>query len=72
MMHLMQMMNPEAPQEMIMQQLQSMQPMIFVGSFISHIIYGIVLGGVSSAILRKSKKVVHSFDTLEEVYDEGK
>lgn len=72
MMHLMQVMNPEAPQEMIIQQLQSMQPMILAGSFVSHIIYGIVLGVVSSAILRKSKKVAHNFDTLEEVFDEGK
>ena len=71
-MHLMQMMNPEAPQEMIIQQLQDMQPMILAGSFISHIIYGTVLGVVSSAILRKSKKATHNFDTLEEVYDEGK
>lgn len=72
MMHLMQVMNPEAPQEMIIQQLQSMQPMILAGSFASHIIYGIVLGVVSSAILRKSKKPAHNFDTLEEVFDERK
>jgi len=54
MMMLMQMMNPEAPQEMIMTQLQGMQPMMLAGSLISHIIYGAVLGLVSSAILRKS------------------
>ena len=72
MMQLMQMMNPEAPQEMIMQQLQGMQPKILVGALIAHIIYGIVLGVVSSAILRKSKKTPHNFDTLEEVFDERK
>jgi len=55
MMQLMQMMNPEAPQEMIMTQLQGMQPMMLAGSLISHIIYGAVLGLVSSAILRRSK-----------------
>jgi len=54
MMQLMQMMNPEAPQEMIMTQLQGMQPMMLAGALISHIIYGAVLGLVSSAILRKS------------------
>ncbi len=54
MMMLMQMMNPEAPQEMIMTQLMNMQPMMLAGSLISHIIYGAVLGSVSSAILRKS------------------
>jgi len=54
MMQLMQMMNPEAPQEMIMTQLMNMQPMMLAGGLISHIIYGAVLGLVSSAILRKS------------------
>jgi hypothetical protein len=72
MMQLMQMMNPEASQEMIMQQLQGMQPMVLVGSFVSHIIYGIVLGVVSSAILRKSKNKAYNFDSVEEVFDEGK
>ena len=55
MMQLMQMMNPAAPQEMIMTQLQDMQPMMLAGSLISHIIYGAVLGLVSSAILTRSK-----------------
>lgn len=71
MMQLMQMMNPEASQEMIMQQLQGMQPMVLAGSFVSHIIYGIVLGVVSSAIMRKPKKA-YNFDSLEEILDEGK
>ncbi len=72
MMQLMQMMNPEASQEMIMQQLQGMQPMVLAGSFVSHIIYGIVLGVVSSAILKKSKNKAYNFDSVEEVFDEGK
>jgi len=55
MMQLMQMMNPDAPQEMIMTQLMNMQPMMLAGGLISHIIYGAVLGLVSSAILRRSK-----------------
>jgi len=54
MMQSMQMMNPDAPQEMIMTQLMNMQPMMLAGGLISHIIYGAVLGLVSSAILRKS------------------
>jgi len=54
MMQLMQMMNPEAPQEMVMTQLQGMQPMMLAGALISHIIYGAVLGLVSTAIIRKS------------------
>ncbi len=72
MMQLMQMMNPEASQEMIMQQLQGIQPMILTGSLVSHIIYGMVLGVVSSAILRKSKKKAYNFESIEEVLDEGK
>ena len=56
MLQLMQMMNPEAPQEMIMQQLQGMQPMLLIGSLVSHIVYGIVLGSVTSAIVKRSKK----------------
>ena len=56
MLQLMQMMNPEAPQDMIMQQLQSMQPMLLAGSFVSHIIYGIILGSITSGIVKKSKK----------------
>ena len=56
MLQLMQMMNPEAPQEMIMQQLQSVQPMLLMDSLISHIIFGAVLGGAASAIVKKSQK----------------
>lgn len=51
MMNLMVMMNPGAPKEMIMSQLQSMQPLILSGSFISHLIYGAVLGTITSLIL---------------------
>ncbi len=40
---------------MMMTQLQNMQPMMLAGSLISHIIYGAVLGLVSSAILTRSK-----------------
>ncbi len=68
MLQLMQMMNPDAPKEMIMQQLQSMQPMLLVGALFSHVIYGIVLGVVTSAILRKSKKE-HNFENLKDIVD---
>jgi hypothetical protein len=56
MLQLMQMMNPAAPQEMIMQQLQGMQPMLLAGSLVSHIIFGIVLGSMVSILVKKSKK----------------
>ncbi|MBS3926303.1 MAG: hypothetical protein KGZ34_06410 [Nitrosarchaeum sp.] len=58
MLQLMQMMNPGAPQDMIMQQLQSMQPMLLIGSLVSHIIYGIVLGSITYVIVRKSQKTI--------------
>lgn len=64
MLQLMQMMNPEAPQEMIMQQLQNIQPMLLVGSLVSHIIYGIVLGSITSAIVKKAQKYIEK-TTLE-------
>ncbi len=51
MMNLMIMMNPGATQEMIMNQLQSMQPVILSGSIIAHLIYGAVLGVMTSLIL---------------------
>ncbi|MEX0764157.1 MAG: hypothetical protein WEC35_06605 [Nitrosopumilaceae archaeon] len=51
MMNLMTMMNPGASKEMIMNQLQSMQPMILSGSIISHLIYGAVLGAITSLIV---------------------
>ncbi|MFQ5439898.1 MAG: hypothetical protein ACE5DL_00390 [Nitrosopumilaceae archaeon] len=54
----MQMMNPSASQEMIVQQLQNMQPMLLVGSFVSHIVYGAVLGIASSIILKKLPKTL--------------
>jgi len=65
MLQLMQMMNPGAPQEMIMQQLQSMQPMILGGALFSHVVYGIILGAVTSAIVKKSKKE-YNFESLND------
>lgn len=56
MISLMKMMNPGATDEMIMSQMQKMQPMLLVGSLFSHIIYGLVLGVVSSVILKGRKK----------------
>ncbi|CAE6501058.1 hypothetical protein [Candidatus Nitrosotenuis uzonensis] len=53
MLQLMQMMNPGASQETIMSQLQSMQPMLLGGSLAAHIVYGAVLGTITTAILRK-------------------
>lgn len=58
MFQLMQIMNPGASQDMIMQQLQSMQPMLLIGSLVSHIIYGIVLGSITYVIVRKSQKTI--------------
>ena len=66
MLQLMLMMNPGAPQEMIMQQLQSMRPMILGGALFSHVVYGIILGALTSAIVKKSKKE-YNFESLDDV-----
>ncbi len=55
MMDLMKMMNPGSDTQMIMQQIQSMQPMILVGSLVAHLVYGIVLGAVYSGIIKRGK-----------------
>lgn len=59
MVQLMQMMNPEVPQEMIMNQLQSMQPTLLSGSLFAHIVYGAVLGAATTAILRRRIQKIH-------------
>jgi TM2 domain-containing membrane protein YozV len=43
MMNLMKMMNPGLSSQTIMLQLQGMQPMILIGSLLSHMAYGIIL-----------------------------
>lgn len=53
---LMKMMNPGTTDEMIMSQMQKMQPTLLAGSLFSHIIYGLVLGVVSSVILKGRRK----------------
>lgn len=59
MMNLMTMMSPDAPKQMIMSQLQAMQPMMLSGSLISHLIYGAVLGSVASIILARKVTCPH-------------
>ncbi len=57
MMNLMKMMNPGMDDQSIMTQLQNMQPAIFAGSFLAHVIYGTVLGAVATLlIVRTSQK----------------
>lgn len=56
MMQLIQMMTPGASKEMIMNQLQVMQPMLLGGSLLAHIVYGVVLGSVTTAILQKTSR----------------
>jgi len=51
MISLMKMMNPGASDEMMMSQMQKLQPMLLAGSLFAHIIYGLVLSIVSSVIL---------------------
>lgn len=51
MMSLMKMMNPGMDDQSIMTQLQNMQPAIFAGSFLAHVIYGTVLGAVATLLI---------------------
>ncbi len=51
MMSLMKMMNPGMSDQSIMTQLQNMQPAIFAGSFLAHVIYGAVLGAVTAFLI---------------------
>lgn len=51
---LMQMMNPSAPLNMVMQQIQAMMPMMIGNSILAHLVYGVVLGVVATAIIRRS------------------
>lgn len=60
MVEFMQIINPELSNEEVMQKFEGVQPMILVGSFIAHIIYGIVLGAVTFAMLKRTKKEIYS------------
>jgi len=51
MMNLMKMMNPGMSDQSIMTQLQNMQPAIFAGSFLAHVIYGTVLGATTTLLI---------------------
>lgn len=50
---LMQMLQPEASIDAIMNQLQAAMPASMAGAFMIHLIYGAVLGNVSTAIRKK-------------------
>jgi hypothetical protein len=52
MMNLMKMMNPSMSDQTIMVQLQTLQPMILGGALLSHIVYGVVLGSVLTALVK--------------------
>lgn len=56
MMQLMQMMNPGASQDMIMNQLQMMQPVFLGGSLFAHVVYGVILGFTTTIILKRTSK----------------
>jgi uncharacterized protein (DUF2062 family) len=53
MMNMMKMMNPAMSGQMIMAQLQKMQPMILGGAFLAHIVYGVILGAITTVLVTK-------------------
>lgn len=73
---LMQMMNPDAPSSMIMEQIQTMMPMMIGSSIIAHIIYGVVLGSIATVLIMKSSgyecKECHMRFNAQEEFDEHK
>ena len=48
------MVNPAMSSQMIMAQLQKMEPMILAGAFLAHIIYGAILGAVTTVLVAKT------------------
>lgn len=48
-----QMMNPAMSSRMIIAQLQRMGPMILAGAFLAHIIYGAILGAITTVLITK-------------------
>jgi hypothetical protein len=48
-----QMMNPAMSSQMIMAQLQKMEPMILAGAFLAHIIYGAILDAITIVRITK-------------------
>ena len=56
MMKMILMMNPQITEQIAMQQLQGIQMLMIIGTFVGHIIYGITLGATFTAIVRKGVK----------------
>jgi hypothetical protein len=55
MMSMMKMMNPAMSSQMIMVQMQKLQPMILVVvAFLAHIIYGAILGAITTVLITKT------------------
>ena len=53
MMSTMQMLDPAVSSQMIMSQMQKLQPMILGGAFLAHIIYGAILGAITTVPIIK-------------------
>jgi hypothetical protein len=54
MMSMMKMMNPAMSSQMIMTQMQKLQPMILGGALLAHIIYGAILGAITTVLITKT------------------
>ena len=61
MMSMMQMLDPAVSSQMIMSQMQKSQSMILGGAFLAHIIYGAIVGAITTVLVTKTG-MIHSED----------
>lgn len=57
MMKMMLMMNPQVTEQIAMQQLQGMQILMLIGTFVGHVIYGVTLGAIFTGMVKRGTKI---------------
>lgn len=57
MVKMMLMMNPQVTEQIIVQQMQGLQMLMLIGTFVGHIIYGVTLGVIFTGIVKKGVKI---------------
>ena len=58
MMKMMLMTNPQITEQIAMQQLQGMQMLMLIGTFVGHVIYGVTLGAIFTGIVKRGAKIM--------------
>ncbi|TBR23129.1 MAG: hypothetical protein EPO63_06195 [Candidatus Nitrosotenuis sp.] len=51
------MMNPQITEQIVMQQMQGVQMLMLIGTFVGHIIYGVTLGTIFIGVVKKGEKI---------------